>query len=151
MERKILNQKFQAQGKASELGRNSKRVVELQPGVLCMEYFFGSTQRIRYSKNVVMPFNFYFNYINLGEYWEIDIVSLPDYRGRNKSAYIIHTMPSARGGKKICVSAGHEPRTEKQAKDLSVNWADLQIEYILTGKTPDEQIEENCRRKQARR
>ena len=88
-------------------------------------------------------FDFKFNYVNLGSYWEIDIVDLPNYRGRSTSAYIIHTLPSDRGGKKICVATGHEPRTEKDAKKLSMSWADLQAEYIKTGVTPDEQIRRN--------
>lgn len=123
-----------------------KGAVELHPGVLCVDYLDGSLRNIHYRSNVTdygRYFDFVFNYINLGNYWEIDIVRFPDYRGRNTSASIIHTLPSARGGRKICISAGHEPRTERDAKMLSMAWADLQAEYIRTGRTPDQQIRDN--------
>ena len=119
---------------------------ELQPGVLCVNYLEGRNRNILYRSRVVdygRYFDFIFNYINLGGYWEIDIVRLPNYRGRSTSAHIIHTLPSSRGGRKICVASGHEPRSEREAKKLSMSWADLQAEYIKTGKTPDDQIRDN--------
>ena len=122
--------------------------VELQPGILCVDYLNGSLRNILYRSKVTdygRYFDFVFNYINVGRYWEIDIVRLPNYRGKDTSASIIHTYPSARGGKKICVATGHEPRSERDAKKLSMSWADLQAEYIKTGKTPDTQIRENHR------
>lgn len=122
--------------------------VDLQPGILCVDYLNGSLRNILYRSRVTdygNYFDFIFNYIKVGNYWEIDIVRLPYYRGRDTSAYIIHTMPSARGGRKICVAGGREPRSERDAKKLSMSWADLQAEYIKTGKTPDEQIMANHR------
>lgn len=106
----------------------------------------GCVRNIHYRSKVTdygRYFDFVFNYINLGNHWEIDIVQFPDYRGRNTSPYIIHTQPSSRGGRKICLAVGHEPRSERDAKKLSMSWADLQAEYIKTGKTPDQQISEN--------
>ena len=122
--------------------------VKLQPGTLHFDYLIGKTRNIHYfSKDTDNGrlFEFVFNYIHLDNYWEIDIVSLPDYRGRSTSAFIIHTLSSSRGGRKICVVAGHEPKTEKDAKKLSMSWADLQSVYIMTGKTPDQQISDNHR------
>lgn len=84
-------------------------------------------------------FDFVFNFINLGTHcWEIDIVRFPDYRDKNTSAEIIHTLPSERGGWKIRVEDGMY--TEEEAKRYGMCWADLQAEYIKTGITPDEQI-----------
>lgn len=125
-----------------------KGPVELQPGILCVDYLYGSLKNILYRSKVTdygRYFDFVFNYINVGSYWEIDIVRFPDYRGRSTSAYVIHTLPSDRGGRKICVATGHEPRSERDAKKLSMSWADLQAEYIKTGKTPDDQIRDNHR------
>lgn len=130
----------------SDAGKRNDVAVELQPGILCVDYLYGRYKNILYRSKVTdhgRYFDFVFNYINLGRYWEIDIAVLPDYRGKNTSAYIIHTLPSDRGGKKICVATGHEPRTEIDAKKLSMSWADLQAEYIKSGLTPDEQIRRN--------
>lgn len=135
-----------SQNKYSGEANKKSAIVELLPGILCVDYLVGSLHNILYRSRVTdygRYFDFVFNYINLGGYWEIDIVSLPDYRGRSTSASIIHTLPSDRGGKKICVATGHEPRSERDAKKLSMSWADLQAEYIKTGKTPDQQIREN--------
>ena len=142
------NERVQLQGIDFDAAKRNGGAVELQPGILCVDFLYGNLRNILYRSKVTdngRYFDFVFNYINLGGYWEIDIARLPDYRGRNTSAYIIHTLPSDRGGKKICVATGHEPRTEKDAKKLSMNWADLQAEYIKTGRTPDQQIQANHR------
>lgn len=138
----------QSQNKVSRIADKKRGAVELQDGVLCTDYLDGTNRNILYRSRVTdygRHFDFMFNYVNRGRYWEIDIVRLPDYRGRNTSASIIHTLPSDRGGRKICVASGHEPRSERDAKKLSMSWADLQAEYIRSGKTPDTQIRENHR------
>ena len=142
------NEKLQLKSMNSDVVKRNGRTVELQPGILCVDYLNGSLRNILYRSKVTdygRYFDFVFNYINLGGYWEIDIARFPDYRGRNTSASIIHTLPSDRGGRKICVATGHEPRTERDAKKLSMSWADLQAEYIKTGRTPDQQIQANHR------
>ena len=140
------SEKKQLQGMNSDAAKRNGGAVELQSGILCVDYLNGSLKNILYRSKVTdygRYFDFVFNYVNVGRYWEIDIARLPDYRGRSTSAYIVHTLPSDRGGKKICVATGHEPRTERDAKKLSMSWADLQAEYIKTGVTPDEQIRRN--------
>lgn len=137
-----------AQVQNSALGNANKKryVAELLPGILFTDYLDGRLSNILYRSRVTdygRYFDFVFNYIDLGNYWEIDIVRLPDYRGRDTSAGTIHTLPSSRGGRKICLATGHEPRDERAAKKLSMSWADLQAEYIKTGVTPDEQIRRN--------
>jgi hypothetical protein len=84
--------------------------------------------------------NFIFQYIDLGNYFEIDILEMPPLNGRNNSAHIIHVQPSERSGKMICVNTGKEPKDIEAAKNLSVAWARVLYEYILTGVTIDEQI-----------
>lgn len=116
--------------------------VEIRPGTLHLDYYQYRSRVIDYNGSY---FDFFLRYINCGRYWEIDILQLPNYRGRSTSAGIIHTLPSARGGRKICVAEGHEPRSEYDAKKLSMAWCDLQAEYIKTGVTPDQQIARNHR------
>lgn len=141
------NNSGRLQGKNPDAVKRNEGAVELQPGILCVDYLIGNRFCKYYSRvtDRGQCFEFKFRYIDLGGYWEIDIVELPNYRGRSTSAYIIHTLPSDRGGKKICVATGHEPRTERDAKKLSMSWADLQAEYIKTGRTPDQQIQANHR------
>ena len=114
---------------------------------ISQDYLNGNLRNIFYRSKVKDSgryFDFVFNFINLGEGWEIDIVRLPDYRGKNTSAEIIHTLPSERGGRKIRVR--NRMYTEQEVKQYAMCWADLQAEYIKTGKTPDEQILDYIRR-----
>lgn len=85
------------------------------------------------------------------EFYEVDLdLSQIDFGSRSTSAYIIHTLPSARGGRKICVNEGKEPTSEIAAKDLFINWCELIAVYILSGRTPDDQINENHRNRHYR-
>jgi hypothetical protein len=81
-----------------------------------------------------------FRYVSTGGKFEIDIVEQPSYRHRDTSAHVVHRLPSARGGEKICISAGHEPTTLARAKSISMQWAELTHIYINTGRTLDQQI-----------
>ena len=134
--------------KNSSLSHPAPGPVEIRPGVLCRQWYQYRSKVLDYDRSF---FDFFFSYVRVYNsergvyYWEIDIIQLPNYRGRRTDAYIIHTLPSERGGKKICVAAGHEPRTESDALRLSMSWGDLQAEYIKTGVTPDQQIARNHR------
>lgn len=120
-------------------------------GTLGVDYHFGILRGLRYCSVNTGPnykkYIFGANIVKVDDYYEIDLTSLPDYQGRDTSASIIHTLTSARGGRKICVSTGREPRSEKEAKDLFMNWCDLNAIYIITGKTPNEQIDENYQKR----
>ena len=85
-------------------------------------------------------FDFFFSYEDCGGYYEIDILAYPDCRGRSESSGTIHWLNSARGGKKICIASGREPRTISAAQELSKAWAEYVAKYIVTGRTPDQQI-----------
>ena len=85
-----------------------------------------------------------YRYVDIGGKFEIDIIEQPSYRHRDTSAHVIHRLPSARGGEKICISSGHEPTTLDGAKNISMQWAELTHEYIKTGKTIDQQIAQNA-------
>ena len=80
-----------------------------------------------------------------GGKFEIDILEQPSYRGRDSGARVVHRLPSARGGLKICVSEGCEPTSLDAAKNLAIGWAELTNTYIKTGVTIDEQVIRNAR------
>ena len=130
---------------------NEKPSTHIPQGMLHVDYHMGILNGLRYCSVNTGPgykkYIFGANIIKVGDYYEIDLTSLPDFEGRDMSAFVIHTLSSDRGGKKICVSTGKEPRDEKSAKDLFMSWCDLNAVYIITGKTPNEQIEENYRNK----
>jgi len=52
-----------------------------------------------------------FRFVDLGGKYEIDIESQPSYGSRNSSSTASHRLPSARGGQKICIAVGKEPKT----------------------------------------
>ena len=120
--------------------------VRIPPGTLCYDYLDGHLMNIAYRSEVTdhgTYFDFVFNFVEIRpNCWEIDIVRLPDYRGRPTGSATNHWLPSGRApsGRKICVAGGKEPTTERAAKKLAMGWANLQAEYIKSGRTPDDQI-----------
>lgn len=88
-----------------------------------------------------------FRFVELyGGKFEIDILDQPSYRGRDEGYTVAHRLPSARGGLKICVTAGREPASLHEAHKLAMGWAELTNTYIKSGTTIDTQIERNARR-----
>ncbi|HCY75774.1 MAG TPA: hypothetical protein DHV28_07615 [Ignavibacteriales bacterium] len=87
-----------------------------------------------------------FRYVRIDEKFEVDIIEQPSYRHRSSDAHIVHRLPSARGGQKICISSGHEPTSLEGAKNISIQWAELTHEYIKTGRTLDQQITQGTNR-----
>ncbi|PKP35430.1 MAG: hypothetical protein CVU00_02420 [Bacteroidetes bacterium HGW-Bacteroidetes-17] len=81
-----------------------------------------------------------FNYVEVGNHFEVDILNQPSYGSRCSDMSVAHWLSSARGGKKICISAGKEPTDIESAKKISIEWAELTHEYIKTGKTIDQQV-----------
>jgi hypothetical protein len=81
-----------------------------------------------------------FQYHKVEDYYEIDILEQPSYGSRNSSMSVAHWLNSARGGKKICITSGKEPKSLEAAKNISMEWAELTNTYIKTGKTIDDQI-----------
>lgn len=86
-----------------------------------------------------------FRYVDIGGKFEIDILSQSLYGSRDSSLHASHRLPSSRGGYKICISVGHEPRTLEKAKKISMEWAELTHTYIQTGRTIDSQVTANAR------
>ena len=107
----------------------------LNGGTLCATIYSPATYRTKDGKAY-----FKFKYVDLGKIFEIDILSQPSYNGFKDSSSVAHWLPSSRGGKKICVAAGHEPKTLQKAKQISIEWAELTYYYSKTGKIIDDQI-----------
>ncbi len=110
---------------------------QLIGGTLCATYS-PATYRTKDGKAY-----YRFRYVDIGGKFEIDILEQPSYRNRDSSAHITHRLPSSRGGRKICVTAGCEPTTIGAAHSLSKQWAELTHEYIKSGTTIDAQVEYN--------
>jgi len=75
--------------------------------------------------------------------FDIDILELPSYKGRDENRNITHFMNSERGGYKISICCGYEPATLAAAKKLAKGWAELTNTYIKTGVTIDKQVSQN--------
>lgn len=114
---------------------------EIKPGVLRVEYT-PATYRTKCGTGI-----YKFRYVDLGDFFEIDILEQPSYNGRPSGGHASHRLPSDRGGEKICLAPGHEPKTIDQAKKVSIEWADLTQTYINTGRTIDEQVNDKANSK----
>ncbi|OFY47798.1 MAG: hypothetical protein A2W85_13425 [Bacteroidetes bacterium GWF2_41_31] len=112
---------------------------EIKPGVLHSTNFSPATYRTKDGMGI-----YKFRFVDLGGKFEIDIDSQPSYGVRNDGSNATHRLPSARGGKKICISVGKEPQTIESAKKICVEWAELTQTYINTGKSIDSQVAGNA-------
>lgn len=115
-------------------GRNESLIA----GTLCASYS-PATYRTRDASAY-----YKFQYVDIGGKFEIDILSQPLYGSRESSLHATHRLSSSRGGYKICISVGHEPRTLEKAQKISMEWAELTHTYIKTGRTIDAQVASNA-------
>lgn len=72
--------------------------------------------------------------------WEIDIIAQPTYGTHDTALCTTYRLPSARGGFRINIVHGHEPRDVKDAKAISAEWSESTHAYILTGRTITDQV-----------
>lgn len=112
---------------------------EIKPGVLHIKRYEPATYRTKDGSGI-----FKFRFVDLGGKFEIDIDSQPSYGVRNDDSHATHRLSSARGGKKICITVGKEPKTLESAKNICVEWAELTQTYINTGKSIDSQVAGNA-------
>ena len=123
---------------------------EIKPGTLCgsNESLIVGTLCANYSPATYRTRDgnalYKFQYVDIGGKFEIDITSQPLYGSRDSSLHATHRLSSSRGGYKICISAGHEPRTLEMARKISMEWAELTHTYINTGRTIDTQVAANA-------
>ncbi|GHS92913.1 hypothetical protein FACS1894203_5510 [Bacteroidia bacterium] len=125
-------------GEEIQPGTLHSRNESLIVGTLCANYS-PATYRTRDARAL-----FTFRYVDIGGKFEIDIISQPLYGSRDSSLHATHRLSSSRGGYKICISTGHEPRTLDKAKKISMEWAELTHNYINTGRTIDAQVAANA-------
>jgi len=112
---------------------------EIRPGVLHVKNYAPATYRTKDGSGV-----FKFRFVDLGGKYEIDIESQPSYGSRNSSSTASHRLPSARGGQKICIAVGKEPKTIESAKKICMEWAELTKTYCDTGKSINSQVASNA-------
>jgi len=126
--------------KLNQNGSNLIGYETLKAGTL--SYYTPGTYR---TKDGLSFFKFRFVELGNGKY-EVDILEQPSYRGRDDDARVVHRLPSARGGKKICVNVGYEPVSLHKAQKLAMEWAELTNTYIKTGMSIDYQVRLNSMR-----
>jgi hypothetical protein len=108
---------------------------EIKPGTLHSSSYAPASYRTKDASGV-----YKFRFIRIGSKFEIDIDSQPSYAGRDERSTIAHRLPSTRGGKKICLSYGKEPKDLESAKKICMEWAELTQTYIKTGASIDKQV-----------
>ncbi len=108
---------------------------EIKPGTLHSSGYAPATYRTKDGSSI-----YKFRFVNIGGKFEIDILSQPSYSGRSDGSIASHRLPSARGGKKICLTTGKEPKDITAAKNICMEWAELTQTYIKTGNSLDKQV-----------
>lgn len=76
---------------------------------------------------------FEFNFVWLGQYFEIDIQSMPALGNRSADLHITHRLPSARGGHKICFGDPKVVPDSEAARKWAKIWSECIVTYIKTG------------------
>lgn len=113
---------------------------EIRPGTLHSTSYGPATYRTKDGKEM-----FKFRFVDIGGKFEIDILSQPSYGSRDSGSIASHRLPSARGGNKICISTGKEPKTLESARNICMEWSELTHIYIKTGKSIDAQVMNNSK------
>lgn len=84
---------------------------------------------------------------NLGDYFEIIIITQPSYEARANGYAITHRLPSKSMIDKAMVCIATDKLIEAtgsldKARSIAIGWAEMTSKYILTGKTIDKQVNE---------
>ena len=106
----------------------------IEGGALCASFTPG-TYRTKDGSSL-----YKFRYVDNGGRFEIDILEQPSYNGKIYSAGYSHILPSARGGSKICISGGYEPKSIDKARKISAEWAELTHVSKTQGISIDDQV-----------
>lgn len=85
---------------------------------------------------------FTFSYEQEMGYYDIVIHDHPGYGMRDDSSSVAHWLPcdSSPINKKVCFMDGKEPTTLQKAQKISMQYAELTWNYILSGVTIDDQL-----------
>lgn len=77
---------------------------------------------------------FKFRFVPCGSYYEIDIISTPNYGGRDTGSVATHRLTSLRGGYRICLADSLSANTPSSARRWAKTWAEGTMSYIKSGK-----------------
>ena len=80
-------------------------------------------------------YEFEFNFVEQGQFVEIDIVKQPTYGSRSDDLHSTHRLPSDRGGQKICFGEPAAVNTLNKAYKYAASWAESTEDYIVNGTT----------------
>jgi len=78
---------------------------------------------------------FEYSFVNVGNYYEVDIVSQPSYNSRDSSLHSTHRLTSKRGGHKVCFGNESDANSLNKTKKLVEAWAEGTWRYIQTGRS----------------
>jgi hypothetical protein len=76
---------------------------------------------------------FKFRFVNVGSYYEIDILEMPSYAGRSSDQHTTHRLNSTRGGQRICFGDPNVASTLNKAQKWAGIWSEATWKYIRTG------------------
>lgn len=76
---------------------------------------------------------FEFQFVSRGNHYEIDILSQPDYGGRESDLHNTHRLPSDRGGYRICFGDPQVVANLPSAYKWAAMWAEHTWKYIHHG------------------
>jgi hypothetical protein len=77
--------------------------------------------------------HFTFQFHEVGGHYEVDIVDMPSYGGRDSSLHNTHRLPSDRGGYKVCIGGESSVRSLEQARRWAKSWSEETWKYIKHG------------------
>lgn len=80
---------------------------------------------------------FGFRFVDMGDHWEIDILSTPDYKmfnsNLNDDLHSTHRLPSNRGGFRICFADPYDCKSLQDCYNFAAGWAEYTWHFIRTG------------------
>ncbi len=76
---------------------------------------------------------FQFRFFPVGRYYDIDILSMPEYNGRPDDLHTTHRLRSDRGCYKICFGDPTIITDLNSARQWASQWGELTVKYIKHG------------------
>ncbi len=76
---------------------------------------------------------FKFKFVDMGGYYEIDILKQPGYNGNAEDGHHTHRLVSARGGHRICFEPDSSVNSIKKAQAIAQTWAEHTQRYRKYG------------------
>lgn len=74
-----------------------------------------------------------FEFHEVDDHYEIDIISTPSYEGRATDGHSRHVLHSDRGGERICFADDSAVRSLSDARKYAESWAESTSDYIKYG------------------